>query len=74
MLLGMTISELGSAVFIGNAMTAALLWGCVQFHRHDYRAPWVAYAAFLFPIGMALADLWLSGSSPLSLAASASQR
>ena len=40
-----------ASVFLGNALTLAFLWGCVQFHRHDYKAPWLAYAATLMPIG-----------------------
>lgn len=38
------------AVFAGNLITLAFVWGCVQFHRHDYRAPWTAYVATLLPM------------------------
>ena len=31
-------------------LTLAFAWGLVQFHRHDYNAPWSAYSAVLMPI------------------------
>lgn len=36
-------------VFLGNIMTLSVVWGCVQFHRHDINAPWLAYIATLLP-------------------------
>jgi len=42
--------EIVAAVFMGNTLTLIFVWGCVQFHRHDYKAPWIAYAAFVFPL------------------------
>lgn len=45
-----------SAVFAGNLLALAFAWACVQFKRHDYDAPWLAYAAFVIPL------LYLAGS------------
>lgn len=42
--------DIASAVFLGNLLTAAHIWGWVQFHRHDYKAPWTAYGAFIMPV------------------------
>lgn len=39
-----------AAFFAGNILTLAFVWGCVQFHRHDYKAPWLAYSAVLIPL------------------------
>ena len=39
-----------ASVLLANLLTLSFVWGCVQFHRHDYKAPWIAYAAFLFPL------------------------
>lgn len=44
------MDTLATSVFLGNVLTVAFVWGCVQFHRHDYKAPWLAYAATLMPI------------------------
>jgi len=70
----MSMSEIASAVFIGNLMTASLVYAVVQFHRHDYRAPWMAYVAFLLPIIVAVIDFWLSGARPPILGALAAPR
>lgn len=66
-------SDLWADVFFGNVLTLAFLWGCVQFHRHDYNAPWLAYAAFLMPIALFLMSLIATGSLPPHLDALASQ-
>lgn len=42
--------DFAASILLGNILTVCFIWGCVQFHRHDYRAPWLAYAAFLFPL------------------------
>lgn len=47
---GMDFLDFPAAIFVGNIMTLSFVWGCVQFHRHDYEAPWLAYAAFLLPL------------------------
>lgn len=70
----MTITQIASAVFLGNVMTGSVLWAAIQFHRHDYRASWWAYVAFLLPLAVAAADLWLSGERPPFLAALAVPR
>lgn len=50
-------------VFWGNMMTLSVVWAFVQFHRHDYRAPWLAYIALLLPA--ALASLNVLATEPL---------
>lgn len=52
----MDLHAIIAALFAGNVLTLAFVWGCVQFHRHDYKAPWLAYAAFAMPL------LYLIGS------------
>jgi len=42
-------------IFLGNILTLSVVWGFYQFHKHDYQAPWLAYAAFVFPIIYAMA-------------------
>lgn len=42
--------DFAAAVFAGNILTVIFVWGCFQFHKHDYKAPWLAYAAFTFPL------------------------
>jgi hypothetical protein len=42
--------QISAAVFLGNVLTLSVVWAMVQFHRHDYRAPWLAYAALLMPV------------------------
>lgn len=46
--------DFAAAVFLGNLMTASFVWGFLQFNKHDYQAPWLAYAGCLMPIGFAL--------------------
>lgn len=53
-----------SAFFLGNVLTLAFVWGCVQFHRHDYRAPWLAYAALLMPLLYALGSVIVTEGLP----------
>lgn len=52
--------DFAAAVFLGNVLTACFVWAVVQFNRHDYRAPWLAYAAFLLPLGFALISVLLT--------------
>ena len=47
---GLDFHAVVAALFAGNALTLAFVWACVQFHRHDYKAPWLAYAAFSMPL------------------------
>ena len=46
----MEFTDLAAAVFAGNVMTLALFWGMVQFHKKDYKAPWLAYAGVAMPL------------------------
>lgn len=69
----MSVSLMACAVFVGNAMTAAFLWSCVQFHKHDTRAPWPAYAGFLMPLLMGIGALYLTGERLPFLGALAAQ-
>jgi hypothetical protein len=59
--------ETAAAVFFGNLMTLSLVWAMVQFHRLDYRAPWLAYAAFVWPVAYFVISVYLTEapSSPL---------
>jgi hypothetical protein len=54
-LAGMTAIIAG--VFVGNVLTVCFVAAIIQFQRHDYRAPWVAYAGFLMPLAFAAAVL-----------------
>lgn len=36
-------------VFLGNVLTISFVWGLIQFQKHDYKAPWLAYAGVLIP-------------------------
>lgn len=55
-----------AAIFAGNVLALAFVWACVQFHRHDYKASWLAYAAFLMPVAYFAASLYLTEEwSPL---------
>lgn len=38
------------AVMGGNLLTVCVVWACFQFHKHDYKAPWLAYLAFIMPV------------------------
>lgn len=37
-------------VFLGNVLTICFVWGMMQFKKHDYKAPWLAYAGVVFPV------------------------
>lgn len=60
----MSFFDLALAVFAGNAMTIWFGAGLWQFHKHDYRAPWWAYGAFMFPLLMVLSTLYLTEVLP----------
>lgn len=60
----MGFHSLVSAFFLGNVLTLAFVWACVQFHRHDYKAPWVAYAAFLMPLLYLAGGIYLTEGLP----------
>ena len=38
------------SVTLGNIVTICIVWACYQFHKHDHRAPWTAYVAFILPM------------------------
>lgn len=42
--------DIWAGVFLGNILTICFVWGCVQFHKMDYKAPWLAYAAVAMPL------------------------
>lgn len=65
--------DLAAAVFIGNALTLAFLWGCVQFHRHDYNASWLAYAAIAMPLAFMLLSVVSTEAIPPHLSELASR-
>jgi hypothetical protein len=54
----MDMIDIAAGVFGGVMLSAACLWGVIQFKKHDYRASGLAYGAFLMPIGFALLVLW----------------
>ena len=55
-------ARLAVDIFLGNILTISVVWGFYQFHKHDYQAPWLAYAAFVFPIIYAMATWATSGA------------
>lgn len=65
--------DVAFAVFAGNLITLCVVWACVQFHRYDYRAPWVAYGAFLLPMLMLIVTILLTEGLPPHLDALAPQ-
>lgn len=60
----MNFLDLALAVFLGNAVTLAFAWSCSQFYRHDYKAPWLAYAAFLMPVLAVIGALLVTEGLP----------
>jgi hypothetical protein len=53
--------ETAAAVFFANLLTALVIWGAVQFYRHDTKASGLAYMAVLIPLaylGLAAAASW----------------
>lgn len=65
----MGVHDFAASVFLGNILTLCVVWACVQFHRHDYRAPWLAYVAFLVPVGYAMISVALTERLPPPFAA-----
>lgn len=53
-----------AAFFAGNVLTLSFVWAMVQFHRHDYHAPWLAYAGAIMPIIYFAASLMLTEGLP----------
>lgn len=53
----MEFSDLIAAVFAGNVLAVAFVWGMAQFHKHDYKAPWLAFAATLMPLILVVLSL-----------------
>ena len=54
--------QIAGAVFCANILTLCVVWAMTQFQKHDRDAPWLAYAAFLIPVFIALAGLISSGA------------
>lgn len=69
----MDLNDTAVAILIGNIGTLCFLWGCVQFHRHDFKAPWLAYAAFAFPLLFIIAATLANEAPPPILDALALQ-
>ena len=61
---GMGFHDVASAVFVGNCLAIGFAWGIMQLNKHDYHAPWLAYAAVLMPIAYALASIALVEGLP----------
>lgn len=59
------MDQIAAAVLLGNILTLCFVWACAQFHRHDYRAPWLAYAGALMPVGYVLLSFFTAEPSPL---------
>jgi hypothetical protein len=54
--------QIVGAVFCANILTLCVVWGMNQFQKPEREIPWLAYAAFLLPIFIALAGLISSGA------------
>ena len=70
----MGFHSIAGALFVANLLTLAFIWGCVQFHRHDYKAPWLAYAATLMPMLYMIGSLIVTEGLPPQFAALAPLR
>ncbi len=53
----MDVTDIAAGVFLGGVLTVCFVWACFQFHKHDYSAPWLAYAGFLMPLLFAVLSL-----------------
>lgn len=60
----MGMFDVAASVMLGNLLTLCVVWAIVQFHRHDYKAPWLAYAAFMMPLLFLLASVVLTEGLP----------
>jgi len=51
----MVFFDFATAIFTGNALTLCFLWGVRKFGEAENMsdADWLAYAAFLMPLGLA---------------------
>ncbi|WP_434286309.1 hypothetical protein [Celeribacter sp. SCSIO 80788] len=56
----MDLLDFAAAVLIGNLLTLCVVWGFQQFNKHDYKAPWLAYAAFLMPTLFIISSVYLN--------------
>jgi len=54
----LSFTDVALAVALGNVIAAAMLASLWQFHKHDYNAPWVAYAGFLMPLAFIMLSFW----------------
>jgi hypothetical protein len=70
---GMGLHDFIAAIFAGNLLAVGFVWGIVQFNRHDYKAPWLAYAATLMPLLYFAASLYATEGLPPHLDALAPQ-
>lgn len=51
------MANVAAAVLAGNLLTVMFLWGAWQFHKYDYKAPWLAYGCCLFPLALVILSL-----------------
>lgn len=59
--------DLAIAVLMGNILTLAFAWAMFQFHKHDYNAPWWAYAWVVIPILLIISSIILNEGLPPQL-------
>ncbi len=71
----MDIYDFIIAVFVGNLLTAAFIWGAVQSTRFksDADIPWLVYAALGLPLALAILSFISTGAQLPSLDALASR-
>lgn len=71
----MNIGFFIAAVFAGNVLTLALVWGVMEFRKFkdETEAPWLAYAAVGLPIAFAVVTFIAVGGLPPSLDAIAAR-
>lgn len=50
-----------AGVLLGNVLTLCIVWALVQFHRYNYKAPWLAYAAILTPLALLASEVVSTG-------------
>lgn len=48
-------------------MTISVVWAFTQFQKHDYKAPWLVYAALMLPVIFFVIELSLTGELPPQL-------
>ena len=61
----MTVMDIAAGVLIGNLLSAWFIWGAYHASkRTDDMIPWIAYAAMLVPLGIAVLSLIAAGALP----------